>query len=446
MQGRRTVFRLGRLLLGPAFLLAGLAGCHQFDAAKSPSGNASRPANGPTNGSVMQAGHVEPAAVNAEPPQLADAMELYRREEFDKARKLFNKVAGNTQNTPLVAEKARFHEAECLRHDNYLPEAADTYNKMLIDFPAGVYREQAVQRMFEIADLWLDDTRAQMQADKEKAEGKRWWVPPIYLHWDRSKPLLDQEGRALQLLEQVHYNDPTGPCSDKALFLAGYVHFYRGNFREADQFFSQLIEMHDKSPLKPRAVELAIMAKNNSTGGPLYDGRKSAEALTLVHQARATMPEMASHADYLDGQIVAIRQQEADKELITADFYRRTGHAGSAYFCYELVKRRYPNSEQARVADARMKELYGELEASRREQGFWATTRRGWNKYVLAAPSPELKPGQNMPPPPSGSAASTQPVQVPAVATWSSPTSTTPGRTAPSEAPRSLPAELTPRP
>jgi outer membrane protein assembly factor BamD (BamD/ComL family) len=217
------------------------------------------------------------------------------------------------------------------------------------------------------------------------------------VHWDRSKPFLDIEGRALQILEQVHYNDPTGPCSDKALYLLGYVNFYNGNFKEADLFFSQLVETHANSPLRPRAAELAIMAKNNSTGGPDYDGRPSAEALQLVHKARAEIPELAERAQFLDAQAVAIRQQQADKDMGIADFYRRTGHAGSAYFYYELVRRRYPDTEHARKALQRMHELHGELEESRRPGDFWTSTRRGLNKYVLGTPEAELPPGRELP-------------------------------------------------
>ena len=66
---------------------------------------------------------------------------------------------------------------------------------MLNDFPSGAYREQAVQHMFEIANYWLDDTRKEMAEYKEEREGKRWIVWPEFVHFEATKPLLDEEGR-----------------------------------------------------------------------------------------------------------------------------------------------------------------------------------------------------------------------------------------------------------
>src|SRR5207302_161389 len=118
--------------------------------------------------------------------QLAGAHELYRTGEYGKAETIFHKIAeghysgkdtffgrltDKTKVPTLVAEEARYYEAECLRRQSYYPKAADTYNKMLIDFPNGAFREQAVQHMFEIANFWLEDTRTTMDESKEQREG-----------------------------------------------------------------------------------------------------------------------------------------------------------------------------------------------------------------------------------------------------------------------------------
>ncbi len=51
------------------------------------------------------------------------------------------------------------------------------------------------------------------------------------------------------------------------------------------------------------------------------------------------------------------KKTTAEKDFQTAEFYRRTGHPNSAYFCYEIVRRRYPESEFAAKAVEKMKEL-----------------------------------------------------------------------------------------
>src|SRR5262249_16455311 len=143
-----------------------------------------------------------------------------------------------------------------------------------------------------------------------KKDGTRWMVLTPVCHFEKTKPFFDEEGRAMEKLEQVRYNDITGPLADKALFLAGSVKFYREDYKEADHYFSQLVLMHPNSSLASRAVELAIISKHMSTGGALYDGRKVAEARQLVHKALENYPELAAQkSDFLQRQLVGINLQ-----------------------------------------------------------------------------------------------------------------------------------------
>src|SRR5262249_36953283 len=92
-------------------------------------------------------------------------------------------------------------------------------------------------------------------------------------------------------------------------------------------------------------------------------------ARKMVTAAMYTYPQLGNDKDmraYLEGQIGSIDVQQAEKEFKMAEFYRRTGHPGSAYFYYELVRRRYPGTKYAKLAEERWNDLRGELES---EQG-----------------------------------------------------------------------------
>src|SRR5262249_18163785 len=170
-------------------------------------------------------------------------------------------------------------------------------------------------------------------------------------------------GRALEALENARAGDIRGPLSDKALFLSGSVKFFREDYKEADYCFTQLVDYHPNSPLASRAVELAIISKHMSTGGSDYDGRKVAEARLLVDQAVANYPDLAAQKTaFLERQLFSINMQQADKDFKIAEFYRRTGHPGSAYFYYEIVRRRYPGTCYCERAVNRMLELRTKLE------------------------------------------------------------------------------------
>ena len=317
--------------------------------------------------------------------ELAGAQDLYRKGELARAEKIFRGIADNTKNSPPVAEEARFYEAECLRRQKKYPRAADVYHKMLIDFPSGAFREQGVQHMFEIANYWLEDTRKEMQEIKEEKEGKRWVVWPEWFHpTDPTKPFFDEEGRAVEKLEQVRYNGMMGPLADKALFLTGSIKFYHKDYKDAQHCYSLLVDFYPNSPLASQAIKLAIISKQLCPGGPDYDGRTIAEARKLVDAAFRNYPELASkESDFLNRQLFNITVQEAEKDYHIAQFYERTGKACSAYFCYEIVRRRYPGTKYFNLATERMNELRAKVE---KEQG----------KHIpKAQPAASATPAQN---------------------------------------------------
>ncbi|MCY2938604.1 MAG: tetratricopeptide repeat protein [Planctomycetota bacterium] len=314
---------------------------------------------------AAESGMVGPDGVIESPPhdpkspegRLAGGREYFRQGEYSKAEAIFHRLYRNQKNPLPVLEEARYYEAECLRLQGHYPKAADTYVDLLNKFDRTQYKEQAVQHMYDIANYWLDDTRTQMAQEREKKEGKRWFVTPAFITLERSKPFMDREGRAIEKLEQVRYHDINGPLADKALFMCGCVKFFRTDYIEADYFFSQIHERHPNSDLAPQSVELAIISKHLSTGGADYDGRKVAEARLLVHSAFTNYPELADKKDFLTRQLVGITMQQAEKDFKVAEFYERTKHPSSAFFYYELVRRRYPGTPYGEEAKIRMADL-----------------------------------------------------------------------------------------
>jgi outer membrane protein assembly factor BamD (BamD/ComL family) len=292
--------------------------------------------------------------------QLAGARDLFRRKEYSKAQALYHAVAQDSKAGAAAGQEGLFYEAECLRLQGYYPRAGDTYNDLLNKFANTPYRDQAVQHMYDIADYWLDDTRKEMKEWEEYQNNKRLFFWPHVFAWDKTKPVLDTQGRAVEKLEQVRLNDINGPLADQALFMAGSVAMYNGDWREADNYFTQIYEHSPNSPLAPKAVEYAIMAKNLSTGGAMYDGRKAAEARKLVDAALRNYPELANDKEkreFLERQLVGINLQQAAKDFDMAELWERTGHSGAAYFQFGVVKQRYPNTRYADEAEKRMQAL-----------------------------------------------------------------------------------------
>lgn len=309
----------------------------------------------------------KPPEAGSPEEKLLGAHEYFRRGDYGRAGDLYHSLREKKRFPERVIIEATFYEAECLRLQSRYPKAADTYTALLKLAPNNPFKEQAVQHMFEIANYWLEDTRVAMKKSREKRE-KKSWVPSVDLdlvHFEKTKPFLDQEGRAIEKLEQVHYHDITGTLGlgDKALFLAGAVKFYNEDYKEADHFLTMIHESYPNSPLASQAVELAIIAKTMSTGGADYDGRKVAEARVLIDSALRNYPELAAKKDeFLSSKLVGITAQQAEKDYRMAEYWRRTKHPASAWWYYKMIQRRYPGTEQAQKAEMRLGEIRASLE------------------------------------------------------------------------------------
>ena len=320
--------------------------------------------------------------------KLAEAEALFNGASYGDARDAFKRLADNTGNPATLAERARYMQAECDRMQSRYPQAVDTYHRLLMDFPTGAHRREACARVFEIADYWLDDFRDEITTRTASGEkGVLHWRPRWNDPLDKSRPFLVQEGRAVEALEHIHTHDVTGPTADTALFWCGYVNFVRGNFDEADHFFSQLVELHPESRWRPQAIAYAVQAKNNATGGAVYDGRKCAEALHLVQMAEATVPEVTQDpamAERMTRARFAIRYQQAERDFETARYYERTGHPGSAVFYYELVRRRYPGTRYADLATERKDFLMQTIAEGRTPPGNdpWRIVHAKWEELM----------------------------------------------------------------
>lgn len=344
------------------------------------------------------------------PEKMAEADRLFSEGRYSQARKIYKQLADNQGNPSDLAERARFFQAECRFHEGHYPEAVDTYHRLLLDFPAGAYRRDACNRMYQIADYWLNDFRDELAQRKDET-GILYWRPRWPNPFDRTRPAIDQEGRLLETLNNIWVQDISGPYADKAMFWCGYINFVRGNFQEADHCFSQLVELHKDSPLLPQALLFAVQAKNAATGGPDYDIRRAAEALQLIHLAETSLPEF-THDPQLSERLrrakQAIRQQQAEHDLRTAEYYERTGHPGSAVFYYELVRRRYAGTRYADLATQRKEHLLALAQAGRPAPGNdpWAILQAKWKEWVgnstaaITPASAQTPAGETVIPPP----------------------------------------------
>jgi TolA-binding protein len=258
--------------------------------------------------------------------QWEQAQKLYRHTRYAKAAVVFQRLADQLPELDPLAEESRYKQGECLRLLHRDADAAKAYSQALLDYPFGSLRSYSIHRLYDIANSWLDDTRAEMREMRELYQGKRLIVWPAAYNWTPGKPFLTQELAALRLLELVHYSDPTNPLAEKGLFLVGCIHFFREEYTSADRSFSMILKEYPDGTLFPQALELAVMSKSLTLETCPDPKTKAKEIITLAEKGLKDVPHCSK--DRLQRYSLAAIQ--IDKGQGPTPAMRRQGQKGES--------------------------------------------------------------------------------------------------------------------
>lgn len=365
--------RLGAVLV-MVMAAAGSNGCMGLPWKKTPTPPGAADSLVLTGGTLTQDRGVADPELQA---KLDTARRSFQNQEYGEAEKAYADILKDKKIPLNIAEEALFRKAEAQHAVNNLRDAAGTYRLQLKTYPSGQYSNQAARKLFDIALYWLKDTREEMEAAEE---GKKSWGirPASWFNFSKDKPFFEVERNALNCLEEIRLADMGGPLGEKATFYLATVNYFRKDYRMSDLYYTQLYENYPNSKLAPKAVKQAIICKQLCAGGTCYDCRDVEETRKLLDVAGRAYPELvAKDEEWLQRQLVSINLQQADRDWNIAEFYRRTGHPGPAYFYYELVRRRYPNTKYADKAVEQMTRLRGQVQEAQIQEAQAAAARPG---------------------------------------------------------------------
>jgi len=321
----------------------------------------------------------------AGPEEFEQAKTLFDDGKFDEAERLAKRISKQYKDGP-VREDALFLIAESQFRQKTYSWAQDSYATLIKEFPSTRHLETCNKRRFEIARYWLQDPdyvtsdnvqltgfsdngrRAQVQVDRRKMASKNTGfdlsraVPVFPNVWDRTRPVFDTEGRALQALRSIWTSDPTGALADDALMLTASHHLRNGNYLEADHLLQLIREEYPKSPHNRHAHVLGGFVKQASYQGPAYDGRILDEAARLKKNALQLYPNIP-HKKRLKKDLQQIEQAKAAADWKMVQFYQqRNKPRAVAVYCREVI-RRYPDTEYAERARRVLREMGGRRRA-----------------------------------------------------------------------------------
>jgi TolA-binding protein len=282
-----------------------------------------------------------------------------------------------------IEEDALFMVAESQFAQEKYPWAQDSYGSLLEKYPSTRHLDGVTRRLFYIAQVWLDvPTTVPGTNDVElvshEDDGSN--TPNIEVHsgpahWpvtpnlvDRSEPLFDTDGRALQALEAIWRYDATGPLADDALMLQATYYHRKGDYVEAARLYKLVRDQYPDSQHFQDAFLLGSHVTLASYTGPEYEGAPLEEAGDLKQTARQMFVNLTDEQrQRLDSELTRIDEAKVERLWTYVEFYRRKNQPVSVALYCNMIVNEFPDSQYAQRASellAEQQQRGGRAEAS----------------------------------------------------------------------------------
>jgi TolA-binding protein len=278
-----------------------------------------------------------------------EGVKLYQDKKYDAAAKQFGKSADRWPDS-VMEEDSMFMQAECYFFADRYSSANDQYGELLKKYPNTRHLDASISRQFSIARYWQENDRAHHH------------MPLVANFTDRTRPMFDTGGHAINAFDNVRVNDPRGPLADSAVMAVAQQYFLQGRYEDADYYFGLLRSDYPKSKYQYPAHLLGIQCKLQKYQGPHYNGKPLEEADQLIDQTLVQFPADLKGGDERDRLVTAkaeIKAQKATRDIRLAEYYENGEHFGAAKIYYAQVMKDYPQTQFAERAKTRLAEIDG---------------------------------------------------------------------------------------
>ena len=308
------------------------------------------------------------AAIEKGAQELDTAKQLKADGKLAEAEASFKQIAKTYKDTP-AEEEALFLRAECLFESKKYPKAQDGYDELFQRFPGSRFTETSTRRLFHIAQIWMKEPVVVAGHDVQPVSFEERGVPqsevtlppppsqPALLPnvFDRSRPVFDTEGRALQALKSIWLHDPVGALADDALMLTASYHLRKKQFVEADHALNLLREEYPKSPHLQDAFVLGSHVKLMTYQGAEYDDLALEKSEELKMSTLRLFPN-SEHRQRLQDELRRIEDAKAARAWENLVFWRKKDRQAAAVYATLLIEE-FPTSQYADKARDVLRDL-----------------------------------------------------------------------------------------
>ena len=276
-----------------------------------------------------------------------DGQDLFLQKKYAEAAEKFATAADRWPDTPLE-EDALFMLAESQFFSDQYSKAHDSYSLLLKKYSNSRHLDVAVHREFAIGRYWeLTDTY----------QHKYTLTPNLT---DKSRPMFDTFGYAVAAFQNVRLYDPTGPLADESVMATAIAYFQRGLYENAAQDFDLLRKEYPNSKYQKDAHLLDLQAKMRVYQGKFYDPTALNEAGELADQLLSQYgSQLGKEQPHVARARRQILEEKANRDFAMAQYYEGHKYYGSARMYYQDLIQKYPSTEKAKDARARLDAIKG---------------------------------------------------------------------------------------
>ena len=245
---------------------------------------------------------------------------------------------------PVLKANALMNAARCYRKARLYGKEFDILQALIKVHISRINFTAVVQRQYEIANLFFKGHR------------------DYFVSW---LPFIRKDDRTMELFETVLENAPcAAPAAEIRLGL-GRLYVNNQKPQKAAETFRKVLQLHPNTKeAKYAALELAnlfVQLAENGDG----DGKYAKDALLALENFLKKYPN-DPEAEWIRRSIEKVHSYIAKRYCKLGDFYRKTGKKETAERYYALVLSEYPNTPEAKEAEAKLAKLDKNFVSSRK--------------------------------------------------------------------------------
>ncbi|MGD0552150.1 MAG: outer membrane protein assembly factor BamD [Sedimentisphaerales bacterium] len=257
--------------------------------------------------------------------RVAEIKKLVDSGKPDKVQKAAEQLK---KDFPGVAGKDfdSFMKAEVLLAGGKLTKAVRQYDDFLDKYPISPLKDAALNRQFEVATEFLAGRKKTILVFRVSA--------------------FDD---GVKIMEKISDRTGTADIAKNALLSVAQSYEKRKQYNEAYLKWSEISMRWPTGQIARDALLAMARTKYAAYRGAVYDGSSLISAKTYYENFKLRYPEEAQELK-VDEILTRISEQLAEKNLLIAKYYDRTGSAGPANMYYQLVVDTWPDTKAAQTA------------------------------------------------------------------------------------------------